>query len=108
MLMPDAPISEVVLAGPNGEALVRKTPSVCGGEACIRDSRIMVWLLVSLLRLGMTDAEVLSNYPTLTTADLDAARAYYRQHPDEIDEAIAANEGARGGAACSQADSLRQ
>jgi uncharacterized protein (DUF433 family) len=92
MLMPNTPISEVVLAGPNGEPLVRKTADVCGGEACIRDSRIMVWLLVSFMRQGVTDAEILSNYPTLTTADLDAARVYSRQHPDEIDEAMAANE----------------
>jgi uncharacterized protein (DUF433 family) len=92
MLMPNAPISEVVLSGPNGEPLVRKTPGVCGGEACSRDSRIMVWLLVSFMRQGVTDAEILSNYPTLTAQDLDAARAYYRQHSDEIDEAIAANE----------------
>jgi uncharacterized protein (DUF433 family) len=90
--MPNAPISEVVLAGPNGEALVRKTPEVCGGEACIRDSRIMVWLLVSFMLQGMTDAGLLANYPTLTAEDLDAARVYYRQHPDEIDAAIAANE----------------
>jgi len=85
--MPNAPISEVVLAGPGGEPLIRKTPGVCGGEACIRDSRIMVWLLVSFMRRGMTDAEILSNYPTLTTADLDATRLYCRQHPQEINEA---------------------
>lgn len=90
--MPDAPTSGVVLTGLNGEALVRKTPDVCGGEACIRDSRIMVWLLIAFMRQGMTDRELLANYPTLTAADLEAARQYYRQHPEEIDEAITANE----------------
>jgi uncharacterized protein (DUF433 family) len=90
--MPNAPASEVVLTGPSGEALVRKTPGVCGGEACIRNSRIMVWLLIGLMRQGMTDTQLLANYPTLTAADLEAARSYYRQHPEEIDEAIAANE----------------
>ncbi len=89
--MPNVPVSEVVLAGPNGQALVRKTPDVCGGEACVRDSRIMVWLLVSFMRQGMADAELRANYPTITAEDLDAARVYYRQHPDEIDKAIAAN-----------------
>jgi uncharacterized protein (DUF433 family) len=80
------------LKGSDSDAIVRKTPAVCGGEARIRDSRIMVWLLVSFMREGMTDAEVLANYPTLTADDLNAAREYYREHPDEIDEAIAANE----------------
>jgi uncharacterized protein (DUF433 family) len=51
----------------------------------------MVWLLVSSMRQGMADAELLANYPTLTPQDLDVARMYYRQHPDEINEAIAAN-----------------
>jgi uncharacterized protein (DUF433 family) len=92
MLMPNAPVSEVVLQGRNGEALVRKTPSVCGGEACIRDTRIMVWLLVSLIRQGMADGQILANYPTLSAQDLDAARLYSRLHPGEIDEAIAGNE----------------
>lgn len=28
--------SRIVLTNPRGEALVRKTPNVCGGDACIR------------------------------------------------------------------------
>jgi uncharacterized protein (DUF433 family) len=90
--MPNAPVSEIVLQGRNGEALVRKTPGVCGGEACIRDTRIMVWLPVSLMRQGMDDGEILANYPSLTALDLDAARLYARLHPNEIEEAITANE----------------
>ena len=54
--MINAQDSEVVLTSPNGEALIRKTPMVCGGDACIRNSRIMVWLLVAFKRGGMTDA----------------------------------------------------
>jgi uncharacterized protein (DUF433 family) len=84
--------AEVVLAGPNGEALIQKTPGVCGGEACIRQTRIMVWLLVALKRVGSTDAELLANYPTLTQRDLDAAWEYQRLNADEINEAIRLNE----------------
>ncbi len=84
--------SEVVLTGPNGEAFVRKTPDVCGGDACIRETRIMVWLFIGFMRDGMSDQDLLANYPTLCEQDLDAARSYYAQHRSEIDEAIAANE----------------
>ena len=84
--------SQVVLRGPHGEALVRKTPNVCGGDACIRDTRIMVWLLVSFKLGGMPDDEILEGYPGLTPTDLTAAWKYYRQHPAEIDEAIATQE----------------
>jgi type III restriction enzyme len=85
--------SKVVLTSPNGEALVQKTPGVCGGEACIRNTRIMVWLLVSMKRQGMTEAEFLHHDPSLTAEDLAAAWEYYRQHRQEVEEAIAANEG---------------
>ena len=84
--------SEIVLAGPNGEPLVRKTLDVCGGDACIRGTRIMVWLLIAFMRGGMSDEELLHNYPTLGIEDLNAARTYYAEHSAEIDEAIAANE----------------
>jgi uncharacterized protein (DUF433 family) len=84
--------SQVMLAGPQGEPLIRKTPGVCGGDACVRDTRIMVWLLVALKRQGLTDAALLENYPGLSGEDLAAAWQYARLHPDEIDEAMAANE----------------
>lgn len=90
--MPIALDSRVVLTGPNGEALIRKTPNVCGGDACIGDTRIMVWLLVSFKLGGMPDDEILQGYPGLTPQDLAAAWEYYRQHPEEIDQAIATQE----------------
>src|SRR5262249_28232685 len=90
--MTNAQESQVVLIGPGGKALIRKTPGVCGGDACIGNTRIMVWLLVSLKQQGMTDPELLQGYPTLTERDLAAAWEYHGRHPDEIAEAIKANE----------------
>jgi uncharacterized protein (DUF433 family) len=84
--------SDVVLAGPQGEPLIRKTVGVCGGDACVGDSRIMVWLLASERRAGRSDSDILKRYPSLTTNDLAAVWEYARQHPDEIDEAIANQE----------------
>ncbi len=84
--------SQVVLAGPGGEPLIRKTPDVCGGDACIRETRIMVWLLVDFQRAGVSDTAILDGYPGLTSEDLSAAWEYYRLHPEEIEEAIANQE----------------
>ncbi len=67
---------------------IQKTPGVCGGDACIRQSRIAVWMLVMDRKLGMTDAETLDSFPTLTQVDLDAAWEYYRSNPVEIEQAI--------------------
>ena len=66
-----------------------KTPGVMGGEACIRDTRIPVWLLVSYRRLGLSEAKLLDNYPTLTANDLVNAWSYASAYGDEIDRAIA-------------------
>ncbi|GCA91904.1 DUF433 domain-containing protein [Microcystis aeruginosa] len=67
---------------------VTKTAGVCDGEACIENTRIPVWLLVSLRHQGSTDAELLSFYPQLNAGDLVNAWAYAKAHPEEIETAI--------------------
>jgi uncharacterized protein (DUF433 family) len=49
---------------------ISKTPGVMGEEACIRESRVPVWLMVSYRRMGSSEAEILENYPTFMTQDL--------------------------------------
>jgi uncharacterized protein (DUF433 family) len=70
---------------------IRKPPGVCGGEACIRATRIPVWTLVAF-RQTVDEAGLLAMYPTLERADLDAARAYAESHRNEIDRAIEEND----------------
>jgi uncharacterized protein (DUF433 family) len=67
---------------------IEKTPGVCGGDARIGNTRIPVWLLVLARRQGVADDRLLVDYPSLTPADLDAAWAYYRSQPIEIEQAI--------------------
>ncbi len=74
------------------EAPIQKTPNVMGGEACIRRTRISVWMLVEARKLGISEARLLSDYPDLTSNDLDAAWNYYRIHPNEIERAIWLND----------------
>ncbi len=71
------------------EKMVTRTPDVCGGDACIANSRIMVWLLVAFKKGGMSDEDLLRNYPTLNAEKLAAAWEYYRHHPQEIDADMA-------------------
>jgi uncharacterized protein (DUF433 family) len=73
------------------DGLIRKTPGVLGGEACVRGARVAVWMLVESKRLERTDAELLADHPGLTQDDLTAAWAYAAAHPEEIDAAIRAN-----------------
>ncbi|MBV9385292.1 MAG: DUF433 domain-containing protein [Chroococcidiopsidaceae cyanobacterium CP_BM_ER_R8_30] len=70
---------------------IAKTPGVCGGEACIAGTRIAVWLLVEARRLGISEAQLLNDYPHITGADLVNAWAYTDAHLEEIEAAIRSN-----------------
>lgn len=49
---------------------------ICGGKPCIKGTRIWVSLALDLLAGGMTEAELLAEYPQLTHDDVLAALAY--------------------------------
>ena len=71
---------------------IEKTAGVCGGVACIGHTRIPVWVLENARRQGVTESELLQDYPTLTARDLVNAWAYVRLHSEEIDRDITENE----------------
>ena len=71
---------------------IKKTPGVCGGDACVGNTRIQVWVLVGYRSLGCSDAELFKCYPHLTAADLVNAWAYADAYPEEIEQAIKENE----------------
>jgi len=71
---------------------IEKTPGVVGGKARITKTRIPVWGLVNARRNGMSDNEILKDYPTLSATDLTNAWAYTEAFPEEIELAINENE----------------
>ncbi len=71
---------------------ISKKPDRCGGDACVRETRIPVWVLVGYRRLEASDADILASYPSLTPADLEAAWNYAAANREEIDRAIRENE----------------
>ena len=62
----------------NRELLKRITarPDVFGGKPIIRDMRISVELILSLLSQGATQEELLDDYPGLGPEDIRACIAY--------------------------------
>ena len=62
----------------NTELLERVTarPDVFGGKPIVRDMRISVELVLSLLSQGATPSEVLDDYPELEPEDIRACIAY--------------------------------
>ena len=74
------------------EPLIRKTPGVCGGRACIGQRRIAVWMLVEARDAGISDERLLTDYdPPLTRAELDAAWLYTAAYPAEIAQDLREN-----------------
>lgn len=51
-------------------------PNVCGGRPCIRGHRIWVSVILDFLASSVTEAEILREYPQLTTDDIRACIAY--------------------------------
>lgn len=57
-------------------ALISVDPNVCHGQACIKGTRIMVSLILDCLAAGMSEQDILAEYPSLTIEGVRAAAAY--------------------------------
>lgn len=51
-------------------------PNKRGGKPCVRGLRITVYEVLEYLASGMTEAEILDDFPDLTQEDLKACIAY--------------------------------
>lgn len=51
-------------------------PEICLGKPTIRNKRYTVDLVLDLLTSGMTEAEILTDYPALEKEDIHACLAY--------------------------------
>jgi uncharacterized protein (DUF433 family) len=71
---------------------IEKNEGVMGGVACIRRTRIPVWLLYRARQLGMSEGDLLKSYPGLTAEDLVNAWNYAELHINEIESQIETNE----------------
>jgi uncharacterized protein (DUF433 family) len=65
-------------------------PGYCGGEPHILGHRIKVrHVAVWHEKMGMTPAVIAETYPTISRAQVHAALAYYYDHREEVEAAIA-------------------
>lgn len=54
-------------------------PKQCGGKPCIRGMRIRVKDVLDMLASGMTETEILADFPDLEREDIQAACEYAAQ-----------------------------
>jgi uncharacterized protein (DUF433 family) len=51
-------------------------PNICHGKACIKDTRVLVSVILDCLAEGMNHEEILENYPTLQEKHIKSALQY--------------------------------
>lgn len=61
------------------------------GRPCIADTRVWIMDIIAARQVGVPDDELLGYFSSraLTRSELRAALAYYYDHQDEIDAALA-------------------
>ena len=69
------------------------TPDVCGGEPRLIRTRIPVWSLERMRQLGVSESEILTNFPGLQRIDLVSAWAFAELYREAVERAILENEG---------------
>ena len=63
-------------ADPDLLSRITARPDIFGGKPIIRDMRVSVELILSLLSQGATQEELLDDYPELEPEDIRACAAY--------------------------------
>jgi uncharacterized protein (DUF433 family) len=59
-----------------GHPRIDARPSVCGGKPTILGTRIRIVDILEMFGGGMTEAEILSDFPQLTSEDVRGALIY--------------------------------
>lgn len=60
----------------NNRERITFNPSQCGGRPCIRGMRIRVKDVLDLVAAGVSEAEILADYPDLEADDIKASLEY--------------------------------
>jgi uncharacterized protein (DUF433 family) len=60
----------------NYQQIITIEPDKMGGKPCIRGLRITVYDVLDYMASGMTEAEILNDFPDLTAEDLRACLAF--------------------------------
>ncbi len=71
------------------DAMLVKTPDVCGGRIRLDGTRITVHRIATLYKQGQNAEDIAQTYPHLSLSQIYAALAYYHANRDEIESALA-------------------
>ena len=60
----------------NYRSILKRNPNKRFGKPCIRETRITVYDVLGWLASGMTNSEIITDFPELTLNDIQACLAY--------------------------------
>lgn len=60
----------------NYQTIIKRNPNKRFGKPCVRDTRITVFDVLGWLASGMTNEEIIEDFPELTSQDIQACLAY--------------------------------
>jgi len=60
----------------NYQNVIRRNPNKRFGKPCVRDTRITVYDVLGWLASGMTNEEIITDFPELSVEDIQACLAY--------------------------------
>jgi uncharacterized protein (DUF433 family) len=64
--------------------IIRINPEIRFGKPCIRETRITVYDILSWLASGMTNNDIISDYPELIEEDIQASLYYAADREHKI------------------------
>lgn len=70
--------------------LITINPGKRGGKPCVRGMRITVYDVLDWLASGMSEAEILQDYPELTQEDIRACLAYAANRERQLSTIVSA------------------
>jgi uncharacterized protein (DUF433 family) len=71
------------------DAMLVRTPNVCGGRLRIGATRVTVLQISSLYKRGESAEEIAQNFPQLNLGQVYAALAYYHENRAEVEQELA-------------------
>lgn len=66
----------IVVMAVNPLELISIDPEVCHGQPVVKGTRVLVTVVLDALAAGLSAAEIVRHYPTLTEEGVRAAAAY--------------------------------
>ena len=55
---------------------IASDPAVCGGQVCVKGTRVMVTVVLDCLAAGLSPAQIVKQYPSVTGEDIAAVLGY--------------------------------